>query len=85
MRRYLRVLAWVVFIAAAFALPASSVRVHRDWSFRCQRGCLAPVLSKWPSHQIKKNGVAPQSAIAKDQSASIKSRALTVSDAELSR
>jgi hypothetical protein len=77
-RRYVRALAWVVFIAAAFALPASSVRVHRGWSFRCQHGCLAPVLSKWPSQQIKKNGLAPQSAIAKNQSASVKSRALAM-------
>jgi hypothetical protein len=57
-------LAWFVFIVAAFALPATAVRVHA-----------------WLS---KKNGLPSQSAVAKNQSAS-KSRALAVTDAELSR
>jgi len=78
-------LAWFVFIAAAFALPAAAVRVHDGGLSRCHNGCLMPALSKWPSQQIKKNGLTPQSVVAKNQSANVKSRALAVTDADLSR
>jgi hypothetical protein len=77
-------LAWFVFIVAAFALPATAVRVHEGRLFRCQHSCVTPALSKRPSWLSKKNGLPSQSAVAKNQSAS-KSRALAVTDAELSR
>jgi hypothetical protein len=73
MSRYVRALAWFVFIAGAFALPATMVGVHEGRS--------RPVSPKWPSQQIKKNGLPAQSAVAKNQNANIKSRALAVSDA----
>ncbi len=78
-------MAWFVFIAAALALPASTVGVHEGRFFQCPHGCLVSALSKWISRQIKKSGLAPQSAIAKIQSANIKSRALAVTDAQLNR
>jgi hypothetical protein len=79
------VLAWFVFIAAAFALPATAVRVHEGRLSRCHNGCFTPALPKWPSQQIKKNGLPSQSVLAKNQSANVKSRALAVTDADLSR
>jgi hypothetical protein len=72
MSRYVRALAWFVFIAGAFALPATMVGVHE--------GRYRPAPHKWPSQQIRKNGL-PASAVAKNQNANIKSRALAVSDA----
>jgi hypothetical protein len=86
MSRYVRgALTWFVFIAVAFALPASAVRVHEGRLSRCHSGCLMPALSKWPSRQIKKNGLPPQSLVAKNQDANAKSRALAGTDTDLSR
>ena len=78
-------LAWLVFIAAALALPATAVRVHDGRLFKCHHGCLTPSLSKWPSQQVRKNAVFPQLAVAKNQNANVKSRALAVTGADLSR
>jgi len=83
MSRVRSVLAWFVFIAGAFALPAASVGVHHGRPFRCQHSCVTPELSKWPSRQIKKDGLTPRSAVA--ERANIKSRALAVIDTELRR
>ena len=83
MTRVRSVLAWFVFIAGAFALPAASVGVHHGRPFRCQHICVTPELSKWPSRRIKKDGLTPRSAVA--ERANIKSRALAVIDAELRR
>ena len=83
MSRVRSVLAWFVFIAGAFALPATTAGVHEGWVFRCQHSCVTPELSKWPSRQIKKDGLTPRSAVA--ERANIKSRALAVTDAELRR
>jgi hypothetical protein len=85
-RCYVRsAVAWFVFIVAAFALPATTVRVHEGRLFRCQHNCFTPALSKWPSQLSKKNGLPSRSAVAKNQSASGKSQALAVTNAELSR
>ena len=65
-------LAWFVFIAAAFALPAAAVRVHEGHLFRCQDDCHTQALPKWPSHQIK----GLKSAV--NQSANVRSRALAI-------
>ena len=83
MSRVRSVLAWFVFIAGAFAVPAVSIGVHEGRFFRCQHSCVTPALSKWPSQQIKKDGLTPRSAVA--ERANIKSRALAVIDAELRR
>ena len=83
MSRVRSVLAWFVFIAGAFALPAASIGVHEGRFFRCQHSCVTPALSKWPSQQTKKDGLTPRSAVA--ERANIKSRALAVTDAELRR
>jgi len=74
-------LAWFVFIAAAFALPAAAVRVHEGQLFRCQDGCRTQALPKWPSHQIRKKSLPPQSAL--NQSTNVRSRALAVIDSHL--
>jgi hypothetical protein len=83
MSRVRSVLAWFVFIAGAFALPATTVGVHEGRRFRCQHSCVTPALSKWPTQQIKKDGLTPRSAVA--QRANIKSRALAVSGDRLAR
>jgi hypothetical protein len=78
-------LAWFIFIAAAFAVPAAAARVRDDRSFKCHHDCLTPSLSKWPSQQIRKNALSPQWAAAKNQNANAKSRALAVTAAETAR
>jgi hypothetical protein len=85
MRRVRSILAWFIFIAAAFALPAAAVRVHDGRFSPCDNGCLMPALSKWSLQQIKKYGLPPQSVVAKNASRNFKWRALAVSDPELSR
>jgi len=76
MSRVRSVLAWFVFIAGAFALPATTAGVHEGWVFRCQHSCVTLALSKWPTRHIKKDDLTPRSAVAKR--ANIKSQALAV-------
>jgi hypothetical protein len=64
MSRVRSVLAWFVFIAGAFALPATTAGVHEDRVFRCQHSCVTPALSKWPTRHIKKDSLTPWSAVA---------------------
>jgi hypothetical protein len=73
-----RAFAWLVFVAAAFALPATALRVQEGRLFKCQQGCLTPSPSNWPSRQIKKSKLAP--AVAKNQNTIGEPRALAVTD-----